>query len=309
MTKRGIGRKRLGAGFEKRTASILQLLSPSAQISHDVSIVGQLSRVERQFDVRAVDPVAYEYILFECKDRRRPLDVEVVDAFVGKLADIGGSPKAALVSNSRYTQAAMNMASAAGIDCLELVDTRDPKIKAQLRVTVLVRDAFVADLGLLKESVQRHDVPTRLPHLKLHDVDGRETNAADVMVDAWNSQLIPHHVGYHCFSFRALGYPQCATTYDKWISTEDIVVGVEVSERCWRGSLAILNTEGLYNTGDRTYATTSLTTEALDLEDLPRWQPVDPRVAGMLSVSLTQYVSTPLLVRVDQIPPMNPKPA
>jgi len=288
--------KARGIPFEKQTARIVKALFPSASVKHDIKIRGTLSKVDRQFDVQAADPSGYDYILFECKDHKRPIDVEVIDGFGGKLRDIGGA-RAAIVSNSSYSEAALNMASEIGIDCLLLVDTNDSSVRARLCATVLVRDAFVVDSGIRVSPALAKVVPTRFKTLELRDRLGSQTSGAEVFARAWNEDFVDHKPGDQEFTFGDLGFVEYRSLQGEWRSTAEVRVVVRVEERCWLGELALIDTEGLYDVRDGSYATTHMTTEALDVANLPTWEAIEPSKAEQVPATLVQYVSPPLVVR------------
>ncbi len=128
-----------GKYFEKKTAKILQRFNPELQVQHDVKILGKLSNKLRQIDVM-IEPSEFEQLIFECKDHTRPVDLDTFGVFTSILEDIDRKGKAAVVSNSPYSEGVQNMAKAKGIDLLHIVDTNDTQIKTQLRAPALLHD-------------------------------------------------------------------------------------------------------------------------------------------------------------------------
>jgi hypothetical protein len=258
--------------------------------------MGLLSRVKRQLDVQLVSPTDYEALTFECKDHARPVDVEVVDAFTGKLRDIGAH-RGAIVSNSGYTRAALNMAEGLGIDTLILVDTQDPGIQTKLFVSVSVRDVYVKDVGLLVSPlISSGQVPARLSGLTLFDATGKQETGARVFAAAWNAQAVSRAPGNQVITFETLGYPDYLRVDGSVAHTTELPVGIVVSERCWVGQLEILKSEGLYDVRTHAYETRSLTTEPLDVTDLPSWTEIPCHLTGSLAVTMEVEVATPLVV-------------
>ncbi len=67
--------------FEESSYKVVQSLNPQEQVYKNVHLEGQLSKVKRQVDVQLIKPEEYEFIAFECKDYKRPLDVPIIEAF------------------------------------------------------------------------------------------------------------------------------------------------------------------------------------------------------------------------------------
>lgn len=117
--------------FEEQTFKVVKQLNPDYSVYHNVEITGKLSKTSRQVDVQLIDPKEYDFVAFECKDYKVPVDIPRIEAFVSKLKDLGTS-KGAIVSNSGYTKPAVILAKEWGVDLLNLVDTEDPLIRFKL---------------------------------------------------------------------------------------------------------------------------------------------------------------------------------
>jgi hypothetical protein len=285
-----------GRSFETATARVLESTRPAARVLANVRIVGRLSRVKRQVDVQVVSPADYEVLNFECKDHARPVDVEVVDAFAGKLRDIGAR-RGAIVSNSGYTRAALNMAEAIGVDTLALVDTEDPTIQAKIYVPALVRDTFVRDVGVLASLLTSSGlVPTMLSQLILLDASNKRDTAAAVFAKAWNSGAVPMVPGNHVITFDTLGYSRYERLDGGIADAKELPIGAAISQRCWLGELEILKSEGLYDVRTHGYETRSLTTAPLDVTQLPSWTVVPCQPSSPVAVTMEVDVATPLAV-------------
>lgn len=78
--------------FEKDVANFTaNLPDPSPVTTYDARLPGELSQVPRQLDalVEASIGGATINVIIECKKYGKPVDVQVIDAFVGKLIDVG----------------------------------------------------------------------------------------------------------------------------------------------------------------------------------------------------------------------------
>lgn len=179
-------KKRKWEKFEDNSYEIVQSLNPQAQVYINVHIDGKLSKVKRQVDVQLVRPEEYEFIAFECKDYGRPLDVPIVEAFNTKLQDIGAK-KGAIVSNSPYTEASQNMASALGIDLLNLVDTKNKNIRAKLYASLLLSDTSVKSFRLrIKSSSPQISLPLDIRQVIFVNELGQRGTAYQIFALLWN---------------------------------------------------------------------------------------------------------------------------
>ncbi len=118
--------------FEKLIADIQTQLVPDGEVEHDVKIEGK-SGALRQCDVVVRHKIGLCPILvvFECKDNTKPVDVGMVDAFVGKLDDVAAS-KGVLVSTSGFQSGARRRAAKANILLLSHREATDADWKALL---------------------------------------------------------------------------------------------------------------------------------------------------------------------------------
>jgi Restriction endonuclease len=95
-------------------AQVLSTLDAHAEVVHNQRVQGELSGGPRQVDVLARGRVVGQPITVavECKRHQRPMDVGVVDQFVGKLLDIGAD-RGVLYSYSGFTEGAARRAMSA----------------------------------------------------------------------------------------------------------------------------------------------------------------------------------------------------
>ncbi len=286
------GRQKRGRWFEHATWRILGRLRGPASVYQNVRIYGRLSKVSREVDVQQVDPTNYEFVAFECKDHARPLHVEKVEAFATKLVDIGAA-KGAIVSNSGFSPAALNVAEALGIDTLALVDTDEPAIKTRIAATTLVRDLFVAGIRIVMPSGRQP--PRSADDLLLLKALWKEEEASRVIAAAWNDRRIPHQPGFHTATLAAWGFIKWRTGGSEG-SVQEITLSVRVDERCSLGELAILESQGLYDVRTKQYESRNFRTEFLDVAVLPTWSRLSSAEADELQnrggVTLSVEVST-----------------
>ncbi|WP_192181956.1 restriction endonuclease [Mesorhizobium amorphae] len=101
--------------IELITAAINRLTMEGSEVQWNVQIE------RRQFDVLAVIRVGlYEILMaFEVKDKKRPISVELMDAFVTKASDAKVN-KAVFVSTTGYQRGAIEVARRHGIELFKL---------------------------------------------------------------------------------------------------------------------------------------------------------------------------------------------
>ena len=107
--------------YETYIARHFQRAFPNSTIRHDVKRLGVVSKTNRQIDILIEDRVAgiEISIVVDCKYFSKKIDIRVIDAFIGFLADVQAS-KGVLITNEGYSKAAYNRAT---------YDTRDVEIR------------------------------------------------------------------------------------------------------------------------------------------------------------------------------------
>jgi Restriction endonuclease len=77
--------------YEEQVAELVAALDSNAEVIHNKRVEAQLSKAIRQVDVWVRGKIIGQEIIIvvECKMASRPLAIDTVDAFVGKLLDLG----------------------------------------------------------------------------------------------------------------------------------------------------------------------------------------------------------------------------
>jgi hypothetical protein len=109
--------------FEKLAANLQQKLSPEATVMINDRIKGHHSGTLRQIDISIRKTIGQFNLLIviDCKDYSKPIDVKVVENFLGLVADVRAN-KGALISSNGFTKAAKIRALDAGVEVLRLID-------------------------------------------------------------------------------------------------------------------------------------------------------------------------------------------
>lgn len=145
-------------------------------------------------------------VAIECKNQRKPVSLEQIDAFVGKLQDVGiPSHLGIYVSVNGYTGGAVERARKVGIRTLVLTGlTKD-------RLSRAVERAFQSMVYLFAEIVSFR-VQNELSSVEdfaelsiLYDAEGvPQTTFPDMIWQAWVDGSAPSELGEHELSFEAL---------------------------------------------------------------------------------------------------------
>lgn len=134
------------AFIEMITAGLNRLSMPEAEVQWNATVEG------RQFDVLVTYKVGLHSVLlaFEVKDKKRPVSVDQIDAFITKAKDLGAN-KTVFVSTSGFQSGAITVAKRHKMDLFKLsfVEGKGPKLPSQY-------------LSMTKA----REVPTGPPHLE-----------------------------------------------------------------------------------------------------------------------------------------------
>ncbi len=264
--------------FEESSFNIVKSLNPQAQVYKNIQIQGQLSKVKRQVDVQLVKPEEYQFIAFECKDHKRPLDVPVVEAFNTKLRDVGAK-KGAIVSNSPFTKAAENMASELGIDLLALVDTKNKNVRGKLFASLLLSDTFVKSFRLrLKSSSPKILLPLDIREVVFVNERDQKGTAYEIFALLWNENetSLSREPGVYEYRPPNPKEKRIIGLDGEIIIPDEIVFVYEVVEKHFAGQIEVIETQGLYNVKEKSYQTRSMQTAPIVAYEIEKTWPEIP---------------------------------
>lgn len=262
--------KRKGTYFENKTYEVLKGLNPLSDVQKNVRILGKLSERKREVDVKLVEPGAYDFLAFECKDYKDPIDIPIIEAWNTKLQDIGAK-KGAIVSNSSYSDASKSMAAKLNIDLLNLVDTGDDKIHTKIFIPAIITDVMVKSFQLTLSStsttpiVFSQDVKT----LELQDENGNGGTAFQIFAWLWNLEDTPlsRTPGHYIYKPRMEQKKFIKGLNGLTAPLDEIGFIYEVVERNFTGPVEIIETKGIYNVQEKTLSTKHLITQNIVLQE------------------------------------------
>lgn len=272
--------------FESKTHKLLQELNPKAQVVQNVFIRGKLSLKKRQVDVKLVELGNYNFIAFECKDHRRPLDIPVIEAFNTKLQDVKAK-KGAIVSNSPFTEGAKNMAEKLEIDLLGLVDTGDSEIRTKLFTSMIISDTFVKSMAVRIDFKASFfgGIPADNKQIQIYTNKSSAVNfVPKVFTNLWNdTEFLIKQPGTHEYTDTNC---QVLTTFGEIAPCRATFI-YEVVEKHYIGEIQIINAKGIYNFREHGFQTRSMETEVINAYEKEKiWKEISPREADNTKVSL-----------------------
>jgi hypothetical protein len=150
--------------FERLVAALQRRLDPAAVVTWDERVEGRSGR-KRQLDVvvRGRVGIAPIMLVVECKEYSKPVGIELVEAFFGKLADVGAD-RGVMVARTGFTKDALSRAEEARI------------------ITSVVRPALDTDWEGYLRSLELRIVSRAIVHhdLELQLVDGRKLRVSSM---------------------------------------------------------------------------------------------------------------------------------
>lgn len=273
--------KKSGKYFEKKTAEVLKNLRPNEKVHPNVKLLGKLSKKKRQIDV-LVEPADFDIIIFECKDHKRPIDLDKFGVFTGILEDINVK-KAAMVSNSPYTDGVKNLAAAKNIDLLHLIDSGDPNIQTHLTAPVLLTDSKLKNFQMSFETTAAFTEPMSTdPVIRGPHFTGQ---GRDYIKYLWNdTEFLSEETGTFEFTLKDVGV---IGVNGNPIHMDKITFIYDVVKEHYIGDLKIIDTQGIYNVKEGSFQTKSLKTEPLNAYDVEKvWKMIPEEEAQKIKISM-----------------------
>ena len=270
-----------GKYYEKKTAELLQKLRPQERVQSNIKLLGKLSKKNRQIDV-LVEPKDFDLLIFECKDRGRPVDLDVFGVFTSLLDDVKVD-KAAMVSNSPYSEGVQNLANAKNIDLLHIIDTGDPKIRTHLKATVMLIDSKLKSFQMkFQTTAAFSDAFSYNPMIQGPDFVG---DGRTYLKHLWNdTDALSEETGSFEFMIENASILGIS---GKPIPMDKITFLYSVSKEHYLGDLEIINTQGIYNVREGSYQTKSLETAPLVAYEAEKaWKLIPEKEAQQIKVSM-----------------------
>jgi len=126
------------AGFEYQelVAAVASALDPGAKVKTGQWLEGPDGSREVDVEVRGFVNKRAWFILIECKDWTRPIDIQEIDKLDSKRHDLGAD-ETLIYSNSGFTSKALRKASRVGIRVLSALASGDQRVKFRVHRAVI----------------------------------------------------------------------------------------------------------------------------------------------------------------------------
>lgn len=255
--------------YETKVYKSVKILYPEDKVEHDIKIKGKLSNTKRQIDVSKNKEIPNDFLVYECKDHKRPLDISKVEELYVKLKDVGAK-KGAIVSNSPYTKSAKKIAKELGISLYALIDTRDKKILPKIFASVFIKDVFLKSFSFLFRSYDPRStlaLSTSPSQIYLKDSNKKFYSIYSTVRQLWNGEKDftqkPGHYIYYPTKIKgdiAIWFKK----NEKPLIVNNIAFKYEVAKRNHLSKVEIIEANGLldiHNNSFHAYGT--LTTDKI----------------------------------------------
>ena len=120
-----------GDEYQEIVGDVQRALDPGATVKVGTWVIGPDGKRDLDVEVRGTVEGRPRFILIECKDWRRRVGIDVVDALKSKREDLGAD-QAIIYSNSGFTKPALHKADRIGIDALSALRASDGRIRIQI---------------------------------------------------------------------------------------------------------------------------------------------------------------------------------
>lgn len=144
-----------GTEYQELVALVAKALDPNAEIKTGQWVEGPDGNREVDVEVRGTVDGKKNFVLIECKDWKRPVDVQAIDALDSKRLDLSADA-AIIYSNSGFTKTALRKAERVGIDAASALAEGNrlvrPVLERELVAKSLSVDSWSAALKQNPES-------------------------------------------------------------------------------------------------------------------------------------------------------------
>jgi hypothetical protein len=170
--------------FERLVAAVQKRLDKASTVGWNERVAGK-SGTSRQLDVvvRGRVGTAPIFIVVECKDYTPKVGIDLVEAFLSKLEDVGAH-KGIMVARSGFTRDALARAERAGIIPCVLRPARDEDWEGYLRSMRLQIASYTTVLENLTLDLTNGETVATSAVAQIEGVDGKRT-FLDYVVKGW----------------------------------------------------------------------------------------------------------------------------
>ncbi len=234
-----------GTEYQELVAMVARALDPNAEIKTGQWVEGPDGDRDVDVEVRGTVDGKNHFVLIECKDWKRPVDVQAIDALDSKRLDLSADATI-IYSNSGFTKTALRKAERVGIDLASALADGNHLVRAVLERELVTKSLSVDSWNAaLKQNPQSERL---LPD----GWDIRSLRYAGLHVVNWlcelSGKLLHEHEGKRTVVYTAIFKMDTPFTLD---GAPIILRGLRVNMTCSRKWLSqIVRTDvslGSYN--------------------------------------------------------------
>jgi len=270
--------------FEKLVAKVQQELAPNASVIHNDHIWGQDSQTNRQIDISIREQIGQYNLLIVmgCKDYKKPVDIQEVEAFKNKVKDVRAN-KGAMVAPNGFTEGAVKVAKHCAIDLYRLIDAEAHDWQTYISIPIL------CDFRSLDKF--RFGIPDYLPNkdpytIVIYDIGQHQLGSlAEFLHKQWKIGKLTPQLGES-------GWFNLTDNHEKVqiagkFNEVNIQANIIVKSRLYFGQLQLIDIKGFKDEVTDSILTKGFTTDWLDVKKVERdWREI---------ASLNEISVTPLL--------------
>ena len=235
-------------------------------------VMGTISQVLRQIDIKVGDD---EFIDIECKDHAAPVDLPIVEQFANKLKDEiakGGI----IVSNSGFTEAALNTAKHYNIKPVALIDKGHANTSNFVMRAPVVASGYYLDAMSYGVSTSGARMDFRFSPLvwdmKISDGSGR--NIYELFRDHWNEGVIEVTKEGH-YQYRFDKAPIIDLRGD--VITVDLKYNYIVKADDRQGYAGAESARGFFDMNEGSFTSSEeIVFEPIEVDNIDKWPKLSP---------------------------------
>src|SRR5215217_1577650 len=171
--------------LEKLAARVYAELEPGSTVSHNASVPGVLTGIDRQIDVLIENEALATRVVVDCKDWKKRVSVPDAHAFAGLIEDVEATSWI-LICNRGFSKATATLAKAKGFQLAKLHDVESHRWRLDVRIPIVWTRLWLEDvhIGVLAR-LKAGDVIETDRKMQLWKGDKR-VDLGSFFEEAWN---------------------------------------------------------------------------------------------------------------------------
>lgn len=277
-------KKNSGKWFEGKTTEVIQGLFKDLPIHGEKRIETSYDG-HRKVDIGLYNPGNHDYIIFECKDEKRPIGPKALDQAVA-IKDHGkGVTKVAVVSNNEYTPDTIKYAAHENIDLYNLINPEEKRFRPVLTVPTLHTFIWLAMFEyrclFLGQELKIYNAPEKVTL-------NNDGNVFEVARKLWNNEIWERNPGKYEYNYERFNTAQSIENGIKLTVVDTIMFTYKVVSKSFLYPAPLVKGEGLYDVGKGIFLPSSpfISVGPFTIEDVAKPENEVTSIAEDTNVSL-----------------------